>query len=70
MERLKIEMVKMKYWIKKKGERVIRVLEGRDEEGKGGKIFKIRKLMKKRKERNVEMKKKKEKERGKWYLKR
>src|SRR5205823_6502738 len=39
--RLQFELVKMQYWIKEKGERVVLIVEGRDAAGKGGLIQRI-----------------------------
>lgn len=41
LTRLQVELVKMQYWIKEKGERLILVFEGRDAAGKGGTIKRI-----------------------------
>jgi polyphosphate kinase 2 len=39
--RLQYEMVKMQYWLKEKGERVVILFEGRDAAGKGGLIQRV-----------------------------
>ena len=41
LERLHLELVKLQYWIKQTGERVVLVFEGRDAAGKGGTIKRI-----------------------------
>ena len=41
LERLQGELVKLQYWVKKKGLRVVVVFEGRDAAGKGGVIKRI-----------------------------
>ena len=41
MERLQGELVKLQYWVKEKGLRVVVVFEGRDAAGKGGVIKRI-----------------------------
>lgn len=41
LERLQGELVKLQYWVKKKGKRVIVVFEGRDAAGKGGAIKRL-----------------------------
>ncbi|MFM7427599.1 MAG: polyphosphate kinase 2 [Elainella sp.] len=41
LQRLQIELVKMQYWIKRVGYRVIVIFEGRDAAGKGGVIKRI-----------------------------
>jgi polyphosphate kinase len=39
--RLSLELVKMQYWIKQKGERMVLLFEGRDAAGKGGTIKRL-----------------------------
>ena len=41
LERLQVELVKMQYWVKASGFRLIVVFEGRDAAGKGGTIKRI-----------------------------
>ena len=41
MEKLDVELVKLQFWVQKKGLRVIVVFEGRDAAGKGGVIKRI-----------------------------
>jgi polyphosphate kinase 2 len=41
LERLHIELVKLQYWVKQEGLRVVLVFEGRDAAGKGGTIKRI-----------------------------
>jgi polyphosphate kinase 2 len=41
LERLHIELVKLQYWVKQQGLRVVLVFEGRDAAGKGGTIKRI-----------------------------
>jgi polyphosphate kinase len=41
LARLHLELVKLQYWIKQTGERVVLVFEGRDAAGKGGTIKRI-----------------------------
>ena len=41
LEKLQVELVKLQYWVKKKGAKVIVVFEGRDAAGKGGTIKRI-----------------------------
>ncbi len=41
LQRLHVELVKLQYWIKQKGLRVIMIFEGRDAAGKGGTIKRI-----------------------------
>src|SRR6201995_2046941 len=41
LARLRLELVKLQYWLKHSGERVVLVFEGRDAAGKGGTIKRI-----------------------------
>ena len=41
MKRLQIELVKLQYWVKHKGLKVVMIFEGRDAAGKGGTIKRI-----------------------------
>ena len=41
LERLQYELVKLQYWVKEKGLRIILLFEGRDAAGKGGVIKRI-----------------------------
>ena len=41
LARLHLELVKLQYWIKQSGQRVVLVFEGRDAAGKGGTIKRI-----------------------------
>jgi polyphosphate kinase len=70
VELLQIELVKLQYWLKDKGSRVISVFEGRDAAGKGGTIFTLRQYMNPRAARNVALPKPTETERGQWYYQR
>ena len=41
LERLQVELVKLQYWIKERGLKVVVIFEGRDAAGKGGVIKRI-----------------------------
>ncbi|MGC8714264.1 MAG: polyphosphate kinase 2, partial [Leptodesmis sp.] len=45
LKKLQIELVKMQYWIKHTGYRVVIIFEGRDAAGKGGTIKRIIELL-------------------------
>lgn len=70
LEALQIELVKLQFWLRDTGERVMAVFEGRDAAGKGGTIKRIRKYMNPRTARNVALAKPTETERGQWYFQR
>ena len=42
LAKLHLELVKMQYWIRKEGKRVVLIFEGRDAAGKGGTITEVR----------------------------
>ena len=41
LKRLQIELVKLQYWVKHKGLRIVLIFEGRDAAGKGGMIKRL-----------------------------
>jgi polyphosphate kinase len=67
---LQIEMLKMQYWVKERGEKVICLFEGRDAAGKGGTIKRLMEPLNPRGARVVALDKPTEKERGQWYFQR
>jgi polyphosphate kinase 2 len=67
---LQVELVKAQYWVKKSGERVVIVFEGRDAAGKGGTIKRFREHLNPRGARHVALAKPTEGERGEWYFQR
>lgn len=67
---LQIELVKMLDWMKKSGERVVAVFEGRDAAGKGGAIKRLTEHLNPRIARIVALSKPSETERGQWYFQR
>jgi len=50
---LQVELVKAQYWVKRSGERVVIVFEGRDAAGKGGTIKRFREHLNPRGARHV-----------------
>jgi len=70
MDALKIELVKMKAWIRETGQRVALIFEGRDAAGKGGKIKRFRENLNPRGARNVALSKPSDAERSQWYFQR
>lgn len=67
---LQIELVKMQDWMKKSGERIVIVFEGRDAAGKGGAIKRLTEHLNPRIARIVALSKPSETERGQWYFQR
>lgn len=67
---LQEELVKMQFWLKESGERVISIFEGRDSAGKGGTINAIRQNLNPRNIRTVALSKPSDIERGQWYFQR
>src|SRR5688500_15811790 len=65
-ERLQTELVKLQYWIKHKGLRVVALFEGRDAAGKGGVIKRIADTMNPRGCRVVALGTPTERERSQW----
>lgn len=70
LERLQFELVKMQYWIKEKGMRVVITFDGRDAAGKGGVIKRIIEPMDARGVRLVALGKPSDVERTQWYFQR
>jgi polyphosphate kinase len=67
---LQIELVKVQFWLKATGQRVMALFEGRDAAGKGGTIHAILSYMNPRSARNVALTKPTETEQGQWYFQR
>ena len=67
---LQIELLKALDWIKKSGERVVVLFEGRDSAGKGGTIKRVREHLNPRSAKVVALGKPNEQERGQWYFQR
>ncbi len=70
LEALQIELVKLQYWIKEKGLRVIVLFEGRDAAGKGGVIKRITESLNPRICRVVALGTPTEREKTQWYFQR
>lgn len=70
LQLLQVELVKMLDWLKKSGERIVTVFEGRDAAGKGGTIKRLTEHLNPRTARIVALSKPTEAERGQWYFQR
>ncbi|MEM1029653.1 MAG: polyphosphate kinase 2 [Myxococcota bacterium] len=70
LARLQTELVKLQYWVKHRGLRVVVVFEGRDAAGKGGAIKRITEGLNPRGCRVVALGTPTEKERSQWYFQR
>jgi len=70
LERLQGELVKLQYWVKEKGLRVIVVFEGRDAAGKGGVIKRITQRLNPRVCRVAALPAPSEREKSQWYFQR
>ncbi len=67
---LQAELVRLQYWIRAVGERVVVVFEGRDAAGKGGTIKRITECLNPRTARVVALDKPSERELTQWYFQR
>ncbi len=70
LARLQVELVKLQYWIKHKGLRVVMIFEGRDAAGKGGTIKRITEGLNPRGCRVVALGTPSDHERTQWYFQR
>ena len=70
LERLHSELVKLQYWVKEQGLRVLITFDGRDAAGKGGIIKRIREPLNQRGLRIVALAKPSDVERTQWYFQR
>jgi len=70
LQRLQAELVKLQYWIRATGERVVIVFEGRDAAGKGGTIKRIAECLNPRAASIVALGTPTERERTQWYFQR
>jgi polyphosphate kinase 2 len=68
--KLMIELVKLEYWIKHQGLKVVVIFEGRDAAGKGGTIKRITEPLNPRNCRVVALDKPSDRERTQWYFQR
>lgn len=67
---LQVELLKLQSWIKKNGERLVILFEGRDAAGKGGTIKRFMEHLNPRGARVVALEKPTDTERGQWYFQR
>ncbi len=67
---LQVELLKLQAWVKKSGQRVVILFEGRDAAGKGGTIKRFMEHLNPRGARVVGLEKPTEVERGQWYFQR
>ncbi|MGB3292855.1 MAG: polyphosphate kinase 2 [Phormidesmis sp.] len=70
LKRLQVELVKLQYWVKAKGLKVVVLFEGRDAAGKGGTIKRISECLNPRICRIVALGTPTEKEKSQWYFQR
>jgi polyphosphate kinase 2 len=70
LRRLQIELVKLQYWIKEKGLKVVALFEGRDAAGKGGVIKRITECLNPRICRVVALGTPTERDKTQWYFQR
>jgi len=70
LEKLQIELVKVQFWLRASGKRLMALFEGRDAAGKGGTIFAINAYLNPRAARIVALNKPTETEAGQWYFQR
>ena len=70
LDRLQAEMVKLQYWIREHGKRVVIVFEGRDAAGKGGTIKRISEPLNPRSAHVVALGVPTEREKTQWYFQR
>jgi len=68
--KLQVELLKLQAWVKKTGQRVVVLFEGRDAAGKGGTIKRFMEHLNPRGARVVALDKPTETERGQWYFQR
>src|SRR3954452_267180 len=70
LAKLHLELVKLQYWIKQTGARVVLLVEGRDAGGKGGTIKRIHEPLNRRGANVVALGTPTERERTHWYFQR
>jgi polyphosphate kinase 2 len=70
MEQLQIELVRLQYWVKQQGLRVVLVFEGRDAAGKGGTIKRVTEPLNPRGATVVALPAPSDRERTQWYFQR
>lgn len=67
---LQVELLKLQQWVRKTGERIVILFEGRDAAGKGGTIKRFMEHLNPRGARVVALEKPTDAERGQWYFQR
>ncbi|MDX1555922.1 MAG: polyphosphate kinase 2 [Xanthomonadales bacterium] len=67
---LQIELLKVQNWVKKTGQKIVLIFEGRDAAGKGGTIKRFMEHLNPRAAKVVALEKPTERERGQWYFQR
>jgi polyphosphate kinase 2 len=70
LDRLQFELVRLQYWVRERGERVLLIFEGRDAAGKGGTIKSLIEPLNPRGVRLVALGKPSDVERTQWYFQR
>lgn len=70
LHELQVELVKLQFWQRDSGKRIVVIFEGRDSAGKGGAIRTVRENMNPRQARIVALPKPSDRERGEWYFQR
>ena len=70
LRQLQTEMVKLQYWARKQGERIVILFEGRDAAGKGGTIKRLTEFLNPRHAHVVALSKPTRQQRGQWYFQR
>jgi polyphosphate kinase len=70
LKRLQVELVKLQYWVKQKGLKVVMIFEGRDAAGKGGTIKRVTEAMNPRGCRVVALGTPSDREKTQWYFQR
>src|ERR1700753_323429 len=70
LAKLQLELVKLQYWIKQTGERVVLIFEGRDAAGKGGTIKRITEPLNPRGANVVALGTPSDREKTQWYFQR
>jgi polyphosphate kinase len=70
LKRLQVELVKLQYWIKHQGLRLVMIFEGRDAAGKGGMIKRISEPLNPRGCRVVALSTPSDREKTQWYFQR
>jgi polyphosphate kinase 2 len=70
LKRLQFELVRLQYWVKERGQRIVIIFEGRDAAGKGGTIKRLVEPLNPRGVRLVALGKPSDVERTQWYFQR